>query len=176
MNVYDRVVPNNAVETLWVLALGVMTVFAFEFIMRNMRTYFVDVAGKNADVIIASRLLEQLMSTRLDSKPASTGAMANNLREFESLREFFTSGTLVALVDLPFIFLFIGVIYIVSGPVAVVPPFGLIRRWRRPGCFHRCRRRRLRRRRRRLRAVQHLVRRLRCTGPPKDLSHCLFSI
>ena len=121
MNVYDRVVPNQAIETLWVLAAGVVTVFGFEFVMRNLRTYFVDVAGKNADVIIASRLLEQLMSTRLDSKPASTGAMANNLREFESLREFFTSGTLVALVDLPFIFLFIGVIFIVSGPVAFVP-------------------------------------------------------
>src|SRR3546814_12340927 len=89
--------------------------------MRNLRTYFVDIAGKNADVIIASRLLEHLMSTRLDAKPASTGAMANNLREFESLREFFTSGTLVALVDLPFIFLFIGVIFIVFGPVAFVP-------------------------------------------------------
>src|SRR3546814_8277396 len=61
------------------------------------------------------------MSTRGDAKPASTGGMANNLREFESLREFFTSGTLVALVDLPFIFLFIGVIFIVSGPVAFVP-------------------------------------------------------
>ncbi len=121
MNVYDRVVPNQAIETLWVLAIGVITVFGFEFVMRNLRTYFVDIAGKNADVIIASRLLEQLMSTRLDAKPASTGAMANNLREFESLREFFTSGTLVALVDLPFIFLFIGVIYIVSGPVAIVP-------------------------------------------------------
>ena len=123
MNVYDRVVPNNAVETLWVLAIGVVTVFAFEFIMRNLRTYFVDVAGKNADVIIASRLLEHLMSTRLDSKPPSTGAMANNLREFESLREFFTSGTVVALVDLPFIFLFVAVIWLIAGPVAFIPLF-----------------------------------------------------
>jgi ATP-binding cassette subfamily C protein LapB len=121
MNVYDRVVPNNAIETLWVLAIGVGTVFFFEFIMRNLRTYFVDVAGKNADVIIASRLLEQLMSMKLASKGPSTGAMANNLREFESLREFFTSGTVVALVDLPFIFLFVGVIYLVAGPVAFVP-------------------------------------------------------
>ncbi len=121
MNVYDRVVPNNALETLWVLALGVGTVFVFEFIMRNLRTYFVDTAGKNADVIIASRLLEQLMSTRMANKAASTGAMANNLREFESLREFFTSGTLVALVDLPFVFLFVGVIWMVAGEVAVVP-------------------------------------------------------
>ncbi len=121
MNVYDRVVPNNAIETLWVLALGVATVFAFEFVMRNLRTYFVDVAGKNADVLIASRLLEQLMSMKLASKGASTGAMANNLREFESLREFFTSGTVIAVVDLPFIFLFIGVIWLVAGPVAYVP-------------------------------------------------------
>ena len=82
MNVYDRVVPNNAVETLWVLAIGVATVFTFEFIMRNMRTYFVDVAGKNADIIIASRLLERVMAMRLDQKPPSTGALANNQREF----------------------------------------------------------------------------------------------
>ncbi len=121
MNVYDRVVPNNAIETLWVLALGVATVFVFEFIMRNLRAYFVDVAGKNADVIIASRLLEQLMAMKLASKGPSTGAMANNLREFESLREFFTSGTVVTLVDLPFIFLFISVIWLVAGPVAFIP-------------------------------------------------------
>ena len=121
MNVYDRVVPNNAIETLWVLAFGVMIVFGFEFVMRNLRTYFVDVAGKNADIIIASRLLEQLMSMKLANRGPSTGAMANNLREFESLREFFTSGTVLALVDLPFIFLFIGVIWMVAGPVAYVP-------------------------------------------------------
>ena len=121
MNVYDRVVPNNAIPTLWVLALGVVTVFVFEFVMRNLRTYFIDVAGKNADVIIASRLLEQLMSMKLASKGASTGAMANNLREFESLREFFTSGTVIAIVDLPFIFLFVGVIWLVAGEVAIVP-------------------------------------------------------
>ena len=121
MNVYDRVVPNNALETLWVLAAGVATVFVFEFIMRNMRTYFVDTAGKNADVIIASRLLERVMAMKLDKKPPSTGALANNLREFESLREFFTSGTLVAFVDLPFVFLFVLVIWLISGPVAFVP-------------------------------------------------------
>jgi ATP-binding cassette subfamily C protein LapB len=123
MNVYDRVVPNNAVETLWVLAIGVATVFVFEFIMRNMRTYFVDVAGKNADIIIASRLLERVMAMRLDQKPPSTGALANNLREFESLREFFTSGTIVAIVDLPFIFLFLAVIWLIAGPVAFIPLF-----------------------------------------------------
>jgi len=121
MNVYDRVVPNNAIETLWVLALGVVTVFIFEFLMRNLRTYFVDTAGKSADVLIASRLLEQIMSMKLASKGPSTGALANNLREFESLREFFTSGTVVTLVDLPFTFLFIGIIWLVAGPIAIIP-------------------------------------------------------
>ena len=121
MNVYDRVVPNQAIETLWVLAAGVLTVFVFEFVLRNLRTYFVDIAGKNADVIIASKLLQQLMGMKLASKGPSTGAMANNLREFESLREFFTSGTLVAFVDLPFIFLFLLVIWIVGGPLAYIP-------------------------------------------------------
>ncbi|MEH6630461.1 MAG: type I secretion system permease/ATPase [Halopseudomonas aestusnigri] len=122
MNVYDRVVPNGASATLAVLAIGVATVFTFEFVMKNLRTYLVDVAGKNADVIIASRLLEQLMAMKLSNKPPSTGAMANNLREFESLRDFFTSGTLVALIDLPFIFLFIWIISIVAAPqIAAVP-------------------------------------------------------
>ena len=121
MNVYDRVVPNNAVETLWVLALGVITVYAFEFVIRNLRNYFVDVAGKNADVIIASELLRQVMGMRMDAKPPSTGALANNLREFESLRDFFTSGSLVAFVDLPFVLLFILVMWLIAGPIAVVP-------------------------------------------------------
>lgn len=121
MNVYDRVVPNAAVETLWVLALGVVIVFMIEFVLRNLRSYFVDIAGKNADIIIASQLLERVMSMRMDKKPESTGSMANNLKEFESLRDFFTSGTLVLLVDLPFIFIFVGVMFLIGGPLALIP-------------------------------------------------------
>ncbi len=121
MNVYDRVVPNAAMETLWVLAIGVLIVYVFEFILRNLRSYFIDVAGKNADVIIASHLLEQVMAMRLDEKPESTGAMASSLREFEGLRDFFTSGTVVLLVDFPFIFVFLGVIAMLAGWLAVIP-------------------------------------------------------
>lgn len=121
MNVYDRVVPNNATDTLTVLAIGVVIVFLFEFALRNLRSYFVDVAGKNADVIIASKLFQQVMSLRLEKRPQSTGTLANNLREFESLREFFSSSTMIALVDLPFIFIFIWVISLIGGPVAIVP-------------------------------------------------------
>jgi ATP-binding cassette subfamily C protein LapB len=104
-----------------VLAAGVLTVFAFDFILRSLRAYFVDVAGKSADIQLASRLFEQLLGMRMANRPPSAGAQANTMREFEHLREFFTSATLVALVDLPFVFLFVGIIYVIGGPVAVVP-------------------------------------------------------
>jgi ATP-binding cassette subfamily C protein LapB len=121
MNVYDRVVPNNAFDTLWALALGVFIAYLFDFLLRNLRGYFADVAGKNADVIIASKLMQQMTSMRLDHKPESAGTLANNLREFESLREFFSSTTLMALVDMPFIFLFVALIAYIAGPLAFAP-------------------------------------------------------
>ncbi len=121
MNVYDRVVPNSAIETLWVLAIGAFTVFMFDFLLRNLRGYFVDSAGKIADLKLAGRIFEQVLGIRMAARPASAGAFANNLREFESLRDFFTSATLVTLVDLPFVFFFIAVVWLIGGPVAAVP-------------------------------------------------------
>ncbi len=118
MNVYDRVIPNNAIETLWALAIGIGIAYTFDFLLKNLRSYFVDVAGRNCDVLIGSRIMQHLMSARLDHMPESAGAVANNVREFESLREFFSSSSLVALIDLPFLFLFIGVIYYIGGPIA----------------------------------------------------------
>jgi len=121
MNVYDRVVPNNALETLWVLAVGVGLAFLFDFSLRNLRGYFVDIAGRNADILVASKLMSHILSIRMDHKPESTGALVNNLREFDALREFFSSTTLLALVDLPFLVLFILIIAFIGGPVAIVP-------------------------------------------------------
>jgi ATP-binding cassette subfamily C protein LapB len=121
MNVYDRVVPNHAIETLWVLAVGVLTVFVFDFLLRNLRGYFVDSAGRMADVKLASRIFEQVLGLKMAARPASAGAFASNLREFESLRDFFTSATLVALVDLPFVLLFVAVVWLIGGPIALVP-------------------------------------------------------
>ncbi len=121
MNVYDRVVPNAAFETLWVLAIGIFVAYLFDFVLKNLRGYFVDTAGKNADIIIASRLMQQVMGMRLDSKPESAGSLASNMREFESLREFFSSSTLLAFVDLPFVVIFIAVIAYVGGPLALIP-------------------------------------------------------
>ena len=121
MNVYDRVVPNNAIPTLWVLAIGICIAYLFDFLLRNLRSYFVDVAGRNADIVLASRLMQQLLAMRLDVKPDSTGSLANNLREFESLREFFGSTTLLALVDLPFLLFFVVLVMVIGGPIAIIP-------------------------------------------------------
>ncbi len=121
MNVYDRVVPNFAEETLWVLAIGVTTVFVFDFILKLLRAYLVDAAGKSADTKIAARLFQQMLGMKMAHRPPSSGALANQMREFESIREFFTSSTLVALIDLPFIFMFVAIIYVIGGPVAIVP-------------------------------------------------------
>jgi ATP-binding cassette subfamily C protein LapB len=114
-------VPNSAFDTLWALAVGVLIAYLFDFLLRNLRAYFADVAGKNADVLIASRLMQQLTGMRLDHRPDSVGTLANNLREFETLREFFSSTTLMALVDLPFILLFIALIGYIGGWLAFAP-------------------------------------------------------
>jgi ATP-binding cassette subfamily C protein LapB len=117
MNVYDRVVPNNAIPTLWVLALGLLAAHAMDFVLRNLRGYFVDVAGRNADVIIGSRLMDRVLHMRLDNKPESTGGLVNNLREFEQIRDFFGSTSLLALFDLPFLFVFIFLVAYIGGPL-----------------------------------------------------------
>lgn len=121
MNVYDRVVPNFAVETLWVLATGVAIVFVFEFVLRMLRSYFVDAAGRSADTRIASRLFQQVLGMKMADRPGSTGALASTMREFENLREILASSSLVAIVDLPFIFLFIFAVHFIAGPIAIVP-------------------------------------------------------
>ncbi len=121
MNVYDRVVPNNALETLWVLALGAGVVFTFDLILRSVRTYFLDNVGTRADVLLASRIFEHVLGVRMAGRPASAGAFASHLREFETLRDFFTSSTLTALIDLPFALLFMLVIWQIGGPLAAIP-------------------------------------------------------
>ncbi|OFZ98158.1 MAG: ABC transporter [Betaproteobacteria bacterium RIFCSPLOWO2_02_67_12] len=121
MNVYDRVVPNDTTETLWALVFGVLIVLAFDFGMRMLRGYLIDIAGKRIDVILSSNIFERAMGLRMEVRPASVGSFASNMHEFESFREFITSATITALVDLPFVFLFIGVIFWIGGWVGVVP-------------------------------------------------------
>ena len=121
MNVYDRVIPNNAYETLWVLAAGVSLAYLFDFVLRSLRSHFVDIAGRNADVVLSSKLVDKVLSMRLDARPESTGALVNNLREFESLREFFSSTTFLACIDLPFLVLFFVLMAFIGGPLVTLP-------------------------------------------------------
>jgi len=121
MNVYDRVVPNLAVETLWVLAIGIVIVYVFDFTIRTLRGYFIDAAGRGADVLLASKIFQQVLGTKLAARPQSTGSFAAELREFESLRDFMTSITMTAMVDLPFVVLFVFAIFWIAGWVALVP-------------------------------------------------------
>lgn len=121
MNVYDRIVPNNAITSLWVLALGVCMAYAMDSVLRVLRGHFVDLAGQKADVVLADMLMHKVLVARLDSQPKSMGALLNNLREFEQLREFFGSITLVALLDLPFLLVFLLLIFWLGGPLVILP-------------------------------------------------------
>jgi ATP-binding cassette subfamily C protein LapB len=121
MVVYDSIVPNQAIESLVALTVGVLIALFFDFLIKSLRASFIDRAGKTADERMSRLIFNQLMSINLASKNAKSGALASVVREFESLREFFTSATLVAVVDLPFIFLFIYVCYLIGGPLALIP-------------------------------------------------------
>jgi ATP-binding cassette subfamily C protein LapB len=121
MNVYDRVVPNQAFVTLWSLGIGVIVAMVFEAIIRYVRAFLLDVAGKKADLVLGAMLFRQALSVQMEHKPASSGSFANQLREFESVRDFASSATLAALADLPFVLLFVAVIFFIGGPLGWVP-------------------------------------------------------
>lgn len=121
MVVYDRVVPNEAIESLIALTIGVLVALSFDFLIKTLRAHFVDRAGKRADNRISRLVFDKILNMRLDGGQRKAGALASIVREFDTLREFFTSATLVAIVDLPFIFFFIWVISLIAGPLAIVP-------------------------------------------------------
>jgi ATP-binding cassette subfamily C protein LapB len=121
LQVYDRVVPNSAFETLWLLASGAVLAISFEFVLRSLRSHMLEVVGKRLDLHLSSLLFNQVLQIRLQSKPASMGAFSNQVREFESVREFFTSTTAATISDLPFVLLFIAIVWLIGGPVAWVP-------------------------------------------------------
>lgn len=121
MTVYDRIIPNGAFESLIALSIGVIIALAFDFLIKSLRAKFIDVASKRADLEISRKLFDRILSFTPAEQRQKTGAMAGTIREFETLREFFNSSTLVILIDLPFVFFFIYVIYLIAGPLAYVP-------------------------------------------------------
>ena len=124
--VYDKVVPNLAFETLWVLASGVFVIFLFDLSLKLLRSYFIDVAGKKSDILISSKLFSKVLGIRMEAKPPSVGAFARHLQEFESIREFFTSATISSLIDLPFALMFLLLIWLMAGNLVLVPIVGVL--------------------------------------------------
>ena len=121
MTVYDRIIPNAAIESLYALSLGVILALGFDFIIKTLRARFIDIASKKVDLIVSRKLFNRILNFTASEQQQRSGAMAGIVKEFETLREFFTSSTLVILVDLPFIYLFVYVISLIAGPLAYVP-------------------------------------------------------
>ncbi|GHU32026.1 ABC transporter [Betaproteobacteria bacterium] len=126
MNVYDRVVPNNATDTLWMLAIGVFLVFGMDFTMRLLRSHFIDLASARVDVRLSALIMERVLGMRLEGRPASVGSFSSNLRSFESVRDFIASATVTALIDFPFALLFLAVIMWIAWPLVLIPTGGLV--------------------------------------------------
>jgi len=121
MTVYDRVLPNQAYVTLWSLAAGVAVATVFEFAARTLRGHVLDAAGKKIDLVLGDTVFARVLGTRLEHRSQSSGAFANILKEFESVRSFVTSASLTAVADLPFALLFLVVCGLVAGPLVYVP-------------------------------------------------------
>jgi ATP-binding cassette subfamily C protein LapB len=121
MNVYDRVVPNGAVSSLVALAIGLVIAIMFDFVLRTVRSRIIDMTGKKIDVVLAANIFEHVQGVKMAQRPGSVGILANQLRDFDSVREFFTSGTVVSATDLLFALVFIAVLFMIAGPLAWIP-------------------------------------------------------
>ena len=119
--VYDRVIPNNALNSLWVLGLAAFLVIGFDLAMRLVRSYLVESAARRMDVALSSKVFSHVLRLRTASRPASGGTLANVVKDFESVREFFASSTLTVLGDLPFVILFLALIALIGGWLVMVP-------------------------------------------------------
>ncbi len=125
-NIYDRVIPNNAMDTLWTFTIGIFIAYTFDFILRIVRAYFIDLAGKKSDVMISAKIFKYIQSTELSNRPKSTGTFAKQLGDFDSIRELITSSSMTLLIDLPFTIIFLVVMYIMAGPLVVVPIVAMV--------------------------------------------------
>lgn len=119
MNVYDRVIPNRAIETLWVLALGVILLFAVDLVLRLLRGYFIDLASARIDMQLSAKIMDRVLGVRMEARPAAVGAFSSNLRSFESVRDFITSASVTAFIDLPFALLFVFVIALIAWQLVI---------------------------------------------------------
>jgi len=121
MQTYDRVVPNQATSTLWVLAIGLLVGTLFELVLRVLRAHLLDTAGKKTDLILSATLFERITGMAMKAKPATIGGFAQSIHDFQGLREFLTAVTLTSIIDLPFAVLMLAVIGLLGGWLVLVP-------------------------------------------------------
>ncbi|QKJ27296.1 type I secretion system permease/ATPase [Aliarcobacter cibarius] len=121
MNVYDRVIPNNGIETLWFFSAGILLVYLLDIFLKLLRSYFLEIAAKKSDIIMSSIIFEKVLGLKLEFIPKPIGAFANNLKNFDVIRNFLTNSTLVAFIDVPFTILFLIVIYYLGGVIVIIP-------------------------------------------------------
>lgn len=121
LNVYDRIIPHNATDTLWVLACGVGLIYIFDLILKNIRTYFLENTARRSDVILSSMLFEQAMNLKLRDKPGSIGSFSSIIKDFDGIRSFFASSAITAFIDLPFSVIFLLVIYSINHLIVLIP-------------------------------------------------------
>jgi ATP-binding cassette subfamily C protein LapB len=126
LNIYDRVVPNSAFETLWTLSIGVTLVVVIDFGLRMVRGYILDLASKRVDIELSTLIMERVLGMQMVNRPASAGSFAANLRSFESVRDFITSTTVTAFIDLPFALLFLALIVWLGWPMAIPLILGMV--------------------------------------------------
>lgn len=126
MNVYDRVLPNQAIATLWVLAIGVSTAILFDLLLKTVRASVIDYAGRKADIKLSYLLFEKILNSTLAARPMSTGEYASRVSQYEFVREFFTSNTLSTIIDTAFVFIFLVVIYFLAGWLVLVPALAFL--------------------------------------------------
>jgi len=126
MNVYDRVVPNNAIETLWVFAIGVSIVYIIDTFLKFTRTYLLEMAAKKSDIIMSSIIFEKVLDLKMQNHPNSVGSFSSQLKDFDSIRSFLTNATMAALIDLPFTIIFLIVIAYIGGAIVLFPLFTMM--------------------------------------------------
>ena len=121
LNIYDRVVPNNALDTMWVFAVGISIVYFFDMILKFLRSYFLETASKKSDIIMSSMIFEKVLNLKLSSSPRSVGSFASNIKDFDSIKGFFTASSIATIIDLPFAILMLFIIYIIAGWLVIIP-------------------------------------------------------
>jgi len=126
MNVYDRIIPHNAIDTLWVLAIGIALIYLFDLLLKYIRTYFLENVAKKSDIILSSMLFEHAIGLKMKDKPRSVGAFTSTIKDFDGIRSFFAASAITAFIEMPFALIFITVIYFINSTIVIVPLVALL--------------------------------------------------